>query len=146
MCLCLRVSVFCVSMFLCFCICVFVCLFVFFSEFVFVCLRFCVIMFVCLCLCFCASVCLFVLLWVCVCVLCGSVCVFACVFFACVCFVSHTLFQRAFASCFMLFHVCTYKKSRGQQGVHSSAANEDSCEYSVKQIETSICVPASFKK
>ena len=36
------------------------------------------------------------------------------------------------------------KKNRGQQGVHSSAANEDSCEYSVKQIETSICVPVSL--
>ena len=35
-------------------------------------------------------------------------------------------------------------KNRGQQGVHSSAANEDSCEYSVKQIETSICVPVSL--
>ena len=32
---------------------------------------------------------------------------------------------------------------RGQQGDHSSAANEDSCDSSVKQIETSICVPAS---
>ena len=31
---------------------------------------------------------------------------------------------------------------RGQQGVHSSAANEDSCGYSVKQIGTPICVPA----
>ena len=31
----------------------------------------------------------------------------------------------------------------GQQGDHSSAANEDSCDSSVKQIETSICVPAS---
>ena len=34
------------------------------------------------------------------------------------------------------------KRSRGQQGVHSSAANEDSCGYSVKQIGTPICVPA----
>ena len=31
---------------------------------------------------------------------------------------------------------------RGQQGVHSFAANEDSCGYSVKQIGTPICVPA----
>ena len=33
--------------------------------------------------------------------------------------------------------------SRGQQGDHSSAANEDSCGTSVKQIGTPICVPAS---
>ena len=31
---------------------------------------------------------------------------------------------------------------RGQQGIHSSAANEDSCGHSVKQIGTPICVPA----
>ena len=48
-------------MFLCFRVCDFVCLFVFFSEFVFVSLRFCDIMFVCLC--FCVFVC--VLVWVC---------------------------------------------------------------------------------
>ena len=53
---------------------------------------------------------------------------------------------------FILFCRRTFKqevlhaefKNRGQQGVHSSAANEDSCEYSVKQIETSICVPVSL--
>ena len=33
---------------------------------------------------------------------------------------------------------------RGQQGIHSSAANEDSCGHSVKQIGTPICVPAIF--
>ena len=32
--------------------------------------------------------------------------------------------------------------SRGQQGIHSSAANEDSCGLSLKQIGTPICVPA----
>ena len=31
---------------------------------------------------------------------------------------------------------------RGQQGVRSSAVNEDSCGYSVVQIGTPICVPA----
>ena len=31
---------------------------------------------------------------------------------------------------------------QGQQGIHSSAANEDSCGHSVKQIGTPICVPA----
>ena len=30
----------------------------------------------------------------------------------------------------------------GQQGVHSSAANEDSSGYSVRQIGVPICVPA----
>ena len=32
-----------------------------------------------------------------------------------------------------------------QQGIHSSAANEDSCGHSVKQIGTPICVPAGKK-
>ena len=40
--------------------------------------------------------------------------------------------------------VPTYHISRGQQGIHSSAANEDSCGLSVKQIGTPICVPARF--
>ena len=31
---------------------------------------------------------------------------------------------------------------QGKQGVHSSAANKDSCGYSVNQIEMPICVPA----
>ena len=31
---------------------------------------------------------------------------------------------------------------RGQQGIHSSAANEERCGHSVKQIGTPICVPA----
>ena len=31
---------------------------------------------------------------------------------------------------------------RGQHGIHSSAANDDSCGHSVKQIGTTICVPA----
>ena len=34
--------------------------------------------------------------------------------------------------------------SRGQQGVHSFAANEDSCRYSVKRIGAPICVPANL--
>ena len=34
------------------------------------------------------------------------------------------------------------QSGRGQQGIHSSAANEDSCGHSVKQIGTPICVPA----
>ena len=33
-------------------------------------------------------------------------------------------------------------QARGGRGAHSSAANEDSCGYSVKQIGTPICVPA----
>ena len=37
-----------------------------------------------------------------------------------------------------------FQDCRGQQGVHSSAANEDSCGYSVMQIGTPICVPALF--
>ena len=67
----------------------------------------------------------------------------------CVC-VCHTLFQRVSSSFHFSFQILDsfpdVTLSRGQQGVHSSAANEDSCEYSVKQIETSICVPASFMK
>ena len=39
----------------------------------------------------------------------------------------------------MLFRFC-----RGQKAVHSSAANEDSCGYSVMQIGAPICVPALF--
>ena len=67
----------------------------------------------------------------------------------CVC-VCHTLFQRVSSSFQFDFQILDsfqdVTSSRGQQGVHSSAANEDSCEYSVKQIETSICVPARFMK
>ena len=53
----------------------------------------------------------------------------------CVC-VSHPV-SKGFATVFPAFHA-----SRGQQGIHSSAANEDSCGHSVKQIGTPICVPA----
>ena len=67
----------------------------------------------------------------------------------CVC-VCHTLFQRVSSSFQFDFQILDsfqdVTSSRGQQGVHSSAANEDSCECSVKQIETSICVPARFMK
>ena len=35
------------------------------------------------------------------------------------------------------------QECRGQQGIHSSAANADSCGHSAKQIGTPICVPAS---
>ena len=71
-------------MFLCFRVCVFVCLFVFFSEFVFVCLRFCVIIYVC------------VFVFLCVCLFfCGFVFVFCVVLFVFlrVCFVcvSHSV-------------------------------------------------------
>ena len=36
-------------------------------------------------------------------------------------------------------------RGRGQQGVHSSAANEDGCGYSVKQSGTPDCVPALYR-
>ena len=55
----------------------------------------------------------------------------------CVC-VCHTLFQRVSSSFHFSFQILDsfpdVTLSRGQQGVHSSAANEDSCEYSVKQF------------
>ena len=62
---------------------------------------------------------------------CHTICVFLCVC------VSHPV-SKGFPL------APTYHISRGQQGIHSSAANEDSCGHSVKQIGTPICVPARF--
>ena len=75
--------------------------------------------------CVCVGLVVCVVVPLCVCGVCLSllvcVCVRVCVLYVCL-------------------HVLQFR--RGQQGVHSSAVNEDGCGYSVKQIGTPVCEPA----